>query len=311
MRLKSKHICILLSYLFLGSIGALYAQNEIITLWQNGIPNAITNSDYKEIEEVNDGRLTRVSKVSIPTLAVFLPEKSKFNGTAIVICPGGGYSHLAMDKEGLKVAKWLNTLGISAFVLKYRLPSDLIMENKTIGPLQDAQEAMRAIRRHANRWNINPEKIGIMGFSAGGHLASTLSTHYSDEVYVHDTTSAKPSFSILIYPVISMEDEITHKGSKSNLLGNAPSQDLTALYSNEKQIDSLTPPTFLVHATDDKAVPVENSIKYYMALKNNNVMAEMHIYERGGHGFGLGVKDTSLFWTAACERWLRANHYLD
>lgn len=311
MRLKSKHICILLSYLFLGSIGTLYAQNEIITLWQNGIPNAIANSDYKEIEVVKEGQLTNTSMVTIPTLSLFLPDKDKRNGTAVVICPGGGYSHLAMDKEGFKAAKWLNTLGITAFVLKYRLPSDLIMENKTIGPLQDAQEAMRTVRRHANRWNINPEKIGIMGFSAGGHLASTLSTHYSDEVYVHDTTSAKPNFSILIYPVISMEDEITHKGSKSNLLGNAPSQDLTALYSNEKQIDSLTPPTFLVHATDDKAVPVENSIKYYMALKKNNVSAEMHIYEKGGHGFGLGVKDTSLYWTESCELWLKSNKYID
>jgi acetyl esterase/lipase len=132
-----------------------------------------------------------------------------------------------------------------------------------------------------------------------------------DDVYVHDSISAKPNFSILIYPVISMENEITHKGSRTNLLGNVPSEDLMALYSNEKQIDSLTPPTFLVHATDDKAVPVENSIQYYMALKNNNVLAEMHIYEKGGHGFGLGVKDTSLYWTESCIFWLKSNKYID
>lgn len=311
MTLKSKLSSILFTYLFFGLIGTLYAQNEILNLWSNEIPNAITNSDYKEIEVIKDGQLTSTSKVTVPTLSLFLPDKDKSNGTAVVICPGGGYSHLAMDKEGFKVAKWLNTLGITAFVLKYRLPSDEIMKNKTIGPLQDAQEAIRTVRRYAGKWNIDPKKVGVMGFSAGGHLASTVSTQYRDELYVHDTISAKPNFSILIYPVISMEDKITHKGSKTNLLGNAPSEDLMALYSNEKQIDSMTPPTFLVHATDDNVVPVENSIHYYMALKKNNVPAEMHIYEKGGHGFGLGVKDTSEYWTTACERWLRANHYLD
>lgn len=311
MTLKSKLSSILFTYLFFGLIGTLYAQNEILNLWSNEIPNAITNSDYKEIEVIKDGQLTSTSKVTVPTLSLFLPDKDKSNGTAVVICPGGGYSHLAMDKEGFKVAKWLNTLGITAFVLKYRLPSDEIMKNKTIGPLQDAQEAIRTVRRYAGKWNIDPKKVGVMGFSAGGHLASTVSTQYRDELYVHDTISAKPNFSILIYPVISMEYKITHKGSKTNLLGNAPSEDLMALYSNEKQIDSMTPPTFLVHATDDNVVPVENSIHYYMALKKNNVPAEMHIYEKGGHGFGLGVKDTSEYWTTACERWLRANHYLD
>jgi acetyl esterase/lipase len=311
MKLNSNLNRILFAFLFLGSIGASYSQNEIITLWQNEIPNAITNSDYKEIEVLKEGQLSSTSKVTVPTLTLFLPNSKKSNGTAVVICPGGGYSHLAIDKEGFKVASWLNTLGITAFVLKYRLPSDWIMENKTIGPLQDAQEAIRMVRRHANTWNINPEKIGIIGFSAGGHLASTLSTHYLDDVYVHDATSAKPNFSILIYPVISMEDKITHQGSKTNLLGIAPSEDLMVLYSNEKQIDSLTPPTFLIHATDDKAVPVENSIKYYMALKNNNVPDEIHIYETGGHVFGLGVKDTSLYWTESCELWLRSNKYID
>jgi acetyl esterase/lipase len=311
MILKSKHLFFFLTYLFFGFIGTFYAQNKTITLWPNGAPNAITNSDYKEIEVIKEGQLTSTSKVTIPTLLLFLPDKSTSNGAAVIICPGGGYSHLAIDKEGFKVAKWLNTLGITAFVLKYRLPNDGIMENKTIGPLQDAQEAVRTVRRNAKTWNINPEKIGTMGFSAGGHLASTLSTHYLDEVYVHDTTSAKPNFSILIYPVISMEQAITHEGSRTNLLGNAPSERLIKYYSNEQQIDSLTPPAFLVHATDDKAVPVENSIHYYMALKNNNVPAELHIYEKGGHGFGLGISDTNLYWTESCEHWLKSNKYMD
>jgi acetyl esterase/lipase len=311
MTLKSKHLFIFLTYFSLVSIGTLYAQNETITLWPNEIPNAIENSDYNEMEVIKDSQLTSTSKVTVPTLSLFLPDKDKSNGTAIVICPGGGYLHLAIDKEGFRIAKWLNTLGITAFVLKYRLPSDEIMENKTIGPLQDAQEALRIVRRDAKKWNINPEKIGIMGFSAGGHLASTVSTHYLDEVYVHDTISAKPNFSILIYPVISMEEEITHQGSKTNLLGNTPSDSLVKFYSNEQQIDSLTPPAFLIHASDDKVVPVENSINYYKALKNNNVPAELHIYEKGGHGFGLGVKDTSLYWTVSCEHWLKSNKYVD
>lgn len=311
MKLKTRIHVFVLTYLLCGMFGYLYAQTEILTLWPNGIPNAIVNSDYKEIDKVDNGQITSVSKVTEPTLSIFLPEPNNSNGTAIVICPGGGYSHLAIDKEGFKVAKWLNTLGISAFVLKYRLPSDDIMKDKTIGPLQDAQEALRLVRRNAKEWNINTEKIGVMGFSAGGHLASTLSTHYNNEVYVHDSISSKPDFSILIYPVISMDENITHKGSKTNLLGDSPSQEYIVKYSNEKQIDSLTPPAFLIHATDDRVVPVENSINYYLALKNNNVPAEIHIYEKGGHGFGLGVKDTSLYWTKQCEQWLKAHHFLN
>lgn len=311
MKIKSTYKYILLTFLFFGLKGILSAQNETFSLWPNEIPNAIANENYTEIEVVSEGLLTSTSKVTVPTLTLFSPDKDKSNGTAIVIFPGGGYRHLAMDKEGFKVAKWLNTLGVTAFVLKYRLPSDEIMENKTIGPLQDAQEAIRYVRRNATKWNINSEKIGVIGFSAGGHLASTVSTHYLDEVYVHDSISAKPNFSILIYPVISMDDKITHKGSKTNLLGNTPSEELVKFYSNEKQIDSLTPPTFLVHATDDKAVPVENSIHYYLALKDNNVPVEMHIFDNGGHGFGLGLKETSLYWTTACEKWLLLHQFID
>ncbi len=186
------------------------------------------------------------------------------------------------------------------------------MQDKTIGPLQDAQEALRFVRRNAKKYSIDSDKIGIMGFSAGGHLASTLATHYNQNVYkVSDSTSAKPNFSILIYPVISMEEGTTHNGSKNNLLGEDASKEITVKYSNEKQVNAETPKTFLVHATDDGSVPVENSINYYLALKNNGVFAEIHLYQQGGHGFGLGVKSTSQFWAKDCENWLKINNLMD
>jgi acetyl esterase/lipase len=243
-------------------------------------------------------------------LSIFIPKETKPNQTAVVICPGGGYTHLAFDKEGTKVAEWFNSLGIAAFVLKYRMPTDLTMKNKNVGPLQDAQEAIRYVRQNAAKWNIDPNKVGILGFSAGGHLASTASTHYDDKVYESAyKVSARPDFSLLIYPVISMENEITHKGSQTNLLGENPSKELIDSFSNEKKVTSQTPPTFLIHATDDTVVIPENSINYYLALKKNGVSAELHIYEKGGHGFGLGVADTSKFWTRDCAEWLKSNGY--
>lgn len=293
---------------FFGVTDFLQAQNEVVPLWSKEIPGAIISEDYKEVPVLENGIVRDVSKVTTPTLTVFVPENP--NGTAIVICPGGGYAYLAINKEGFKVAKWLNTLGITAFVLKNRLPSDEIMKDKTIGPLQDAQEAIRYVRRNAEKWAINTQKVGVIGFSAGGHLASTLSTHYKDEVYkVTDNISARPDFSILIYPVISMDEKITHKGSRNNLLGTLPSAALVEKYSNEKQIDSLSPPTYIVHAVDDKTVPIENSIQYFLALKNNKVPCEIHFYEKGSHGFGLGNNGTSKNWTSQCEDWLRFNNY--
>ena len=288
---------------------SLRAQNQVIPLW-NKIPDEIKSVDYKEKETIKDGIVQSTSQVSIPTLSIFIPKETKPNQTAVIICPGGGYSHLAFDKEGTKVAEWFNSIGIAAFVLKYRMPTDLTMKNKKVGPLQDAQEAIRYVRQNATKWNIDPSKIGILGFSAGGHLASTASTHFDDKVYESIyKVSARPDFSLLIYPVISMENDITHKGSQTNLLGNNPSQELINSFSNEKKVTSQTPPTFLVHATDDTAVIPENSINYYLALKKNGVTSELHLYEKGGHGFGLGVKDTSKFWTKDCIEWLKANGY--
>ena len=284
-----------------------YAQErEVIKLWQDSIPNAIVNPDYKEIQTQKDSALWSVEKVKEPTLTIFAPEQP--NGTAVVICPGGGYHHLAINKEGFKIAEWLNTRGITAFVLKYRMPNDSISTNKTIAPLQDAQRAMRYVRQNAKHWNLDENKIGVLGFSAGGHLASTLSTHYDDTVYKAEyEVSARPDFSILVYPVISMKDGITHQGSKTNLLGETPSNETVEFYSNETQITSETPKTILIHATDDKSVPVENSLQYYLALKENKVPAELHIYENGGHGFGLGRGFTSDDWPKACETWLDKN----
>jgi acetyl esterase/lipase len=295
---------------FIATSGFLQAQNEVISVWTNEIPGAIDAVDYKEVQVNKNGTVEFFSKVTIPTLTVFTPENS--NGTAVVICPGGAYANLYIDGEGYKMAKWFNKLGITAFVLKYRLPSDAIMKDKTIGPLQDAQEAVRYIRRNASKWGINSQKVGIIGFSAGGHLAATLSTHYKDQVYkVIDSTSARPDFSVLVYPVISMDDKTTHKGSKNNLLGINPSQELIYKYSNDTQIDAMTPPTFIIHAMDDKSVLVENSIQYFLALKKNNVACEAHFYQTGKHGFGLGrAGTTSLNWSKQLEDWLKANNYL-
>lgn len=282
---------------------------KIIPLWDK-IPGEINTIDYKETAGIVDGKLQSVSKVTTPTLTVFLPKDVKPNQTAVIILPGGGYQHLAIDKEGFKVAEWFNSLGITAFVLKYRLPSDLIMKDKKIGPLQDAQEAVRYVRENAEKWNIDPNKIGVLGFSAGGHLASTIATHYDDKVYESKfKVSARPDFSLLIYPVISMQNDITHKGSQTSLLGENPSQELIDSFSNEKRVTVQTPPTFLIHATDDTVVLPENSINYYLALKKNGVSAELHIYEKGGHGFGLGIQDTSKLWTRDCEEWLKSNGY--
>ena len=300
----------LLFFVSLGISLAAFSQKKEIPLWDK-VPDEIISKEYIEkIVSNKDGVAEDIRKVTVPTLTAYFADQEKSNGTSVIICPGGGYGMLAINKEGFKVAEWFNSLGINAFVLKYRLPSDLIMKNKTVAPLQDAQEAIRLVRRNAIKWNLNPNKIGIMGFSAGGHLAATLATHYDDKVYTpSDTTSAKPNFSILIYPVISMQEGVTHQGSKDNLLGKNAQGEIVDKYSNEKQITVSTPKTFLVHATDDKAVPVENSINYYLALKKEKVPAEMHLYENGGHGFGLGVKGTNTFWPETCKKWLAVNDY--
>ncbi|HIB38255.1 alpha/beta hydrolase [Mesonia sp.] len=289
---------------------SLNAQNFTVDLWQKSIPNSIENEDYIENSEIENGRMRSVSQVSTPTLTAFIPTKN-VSKTAVIICPGGGYTHLAMEKEGYKVAEWLSGLGIHAFVLKYRMPTSQTMKQTEIGPLQDIQRAVRMVRAKAKQFNIEIERVGVLGFSAGGHLASTIATHYDDKVYDQEfKESARPDFSILVYPVISMKKGITHEGSKNALLGENASAKLIVDFSNETQVNANTPPTFLVHATDDQAVPVENSINYYLQLKKFGVEAEMHIYKDGGHGFGLGRKGTHTQWPNALENWLLTYRFI-
>jgi acetyl esterase/lipase len=302
-----KQLIILVLAINMLSIAQLKAQT-IIPLYKN-----IPNSKKSDVREVSDTTVKRgkVSKVVKPTLTAFLPEKSTANGTAIVICPGGGYSYLVVNDEGANVARELAAHGIAAFVLKYRLPSDVTMINREIGPLQDAQQAIKTIRERAKEWNIDPAKVGIMGFSAGGHVASTAATHYQKAVIDNpQNTNLRPDFALLIYPVITFQDSILHKGSKKALIGENASAEKVREYSNELQVTTDTPPAFLVACTDDKIVPVANSINYYTALQKHAVKCEMHIYQSGGHGFGMNNATTKDKWMDHLYNWLMVNHWL-
>jgi acetyl esterase/lipase len=299
-----------LFFLFLSINNYCYSQKQIILIWNTTIPGEIKNSNYTEKEVYKESILQKKYNVTNPTLTIYKPEKP--NGTSILIFPGGGYQHLSMEKEGSKIAEWLNSMQITAFVVKYRLPSDLIMEDKTIGPLQDAQEAIKIVRKNAKQWKLDENKIGVIGFSAGGHLASTLATKFDEKTYASkdNTISSRPDFTLLIYPVISMKNEITHSSSKTSLLGNNPTELLVEKFSNENHVTIQTPPTFIVHTSDDKSVSVMNSINYYLALKEKKIDAELHLYEKGGHGFGLGSKETSQFWVIDCTNWLKKHNFL-
>ncbi|TWI83311.1 acetyl esterase/lipase [Lacibacter cauensis] len=277
------------------------AQTEM-PLYSSAIPNAKQAANKESA--VSKDNVLRISKVSVPTLTVYKPENA--NGMSVIICPGGGYGILAFDKEGTRVAEEMNKWGITAFVLKYRLPDDTTNIDRSIAPLMDAQQAIRLVRSRATEWGLKKDKIGIMGFSAGGHLASTAATHFSSNADVtnKDTSSVRPDFAILIYPVISFDSTITHKGSRNNLVGATASAEIIKLYSNELQVNAKTPPSFLVHAGDDGAVPVENSIRYYQACIKYKVPVEMHLYPKGGHGFGLNNKTTSDNWMERLKNWL-------
>ena len=284
----------------------LSMSQTIVPLYKESIPNSKPSKDEEKSEQPN-GTLI-ISKISRPTLSIYLPSKEKANGTAVIILPGGGYSIVATGHEGADVAKRFTDMGVAAFVVKYRIPNIETMVNPEIGPLQDAQQAIKTVREGAKQWNIDPSKIGIMGFSAGGHLASTAGTHYNKS-YISNAgnTSLRPDFMLLIYPVISFTDAIGHIGSRDNLIGKNPSQQKITEYSNELQVTGDTPPTFLVHASDDNVVNPENSIVFYQALIKNHVAAEMHIYEAGGHGFGLHLKNKNEHWMDQCKYWMQ-NH---
>ncbi|TFH24129.1 MAG: alpha/beta hydrolase [Bacteroidia bacterium] len=294
----------------IAGVGSCLGQNMILPLWEGDPPN------YKETGEVtiwDTSDIVRVRNVQKPDIAVFLPSKKNATGEAVVICPGGGYQILAYDWEGSDIARWLNSEGIAACVLKYRLPGSKsnIVPHKS--PLMDAQRAMRMVRAHAEKWNIDTGKVGIMGFSAGGHLASTLSTHFdagdptsTDPV---EQESCRPDFSVLVYPVISLAADFTHKGSGIALLGEDPDPELLRYYSNELQVNEETPPAILIHSDDDKAVPVENSIVYYEALRANGVTSELHIYPYGGHGYSLAIGQGHLStWPDRVIEWIKYIH---
>ncbi len=292
------------------TFSSLFAQIKPVELplYEGQTPNAKPGPN--EEKTVTDGIL-RISQVRNPTLTAYLPTKEKATGAAVVICPGGGYSILAAGHEGVDIARKFNEQGIAAFVVKYRLPDAKISTNPEISPLQDAQQAIRLVRKRATEWQVDPNHIGIMGFSAGGHLASTAGTHFQKAVIPNpENISVRPDFLILIYPVISSQPGVAHAGSFEKLLGKNASPEKLKEYSNEQQVTAQTPPTFLVHASDDKVVPADNSILFYQALQKQNIPAELHIYPKGGHGFGLKNPTTPDNWFERCLNWMVASNIL-
>jgi acetyl esterase/lipase len=277
---------------------------DIINLY----PGSVPNSTQAAKNETNTGPYPGMIRRSIiPTLEVSLPEKEKATGAAVVICPGGGYSVIVYQGEGLSTAKEFAKNGVAAFVLKYRLPSDSFEINKSIAPLQDAQQAIKLVRENAAKWNIDANKVGIMGFSAGGHLASTEATHFKKALIENNNnTSLRPDFQILIYPVISMQDSLTHADSRRKLLGNSPSKEMINEFSNELQVDENSPPAYITQAADDNVVDVDNSIVYFEALRHHKVSVEMHIYPKGGHGFVLRQQG----WMELLFKWMKVNNWI-
>lgn len=285
------------------------AQTVLPLYGNEPIKNSKPSKDEEKSEWQNG--ILIISKISRPTLSVYLPSKEKANGAAVLICPGGGYSIVAASHEGSDVAKKFNEMGIAAFVLKYRIPDTATMMDKEIGPLQDAQQAMKIIRMRAKEWGIDTGRVGIMGFSAGGHLASTEGTHYHHVVIDNkENVNLRPNFMMLIYPVISFQDSIGHIGSRDNLIGKNPSQEKKDEYSNELQVTDETPPTFLVQASDDDVVNPKNSIVFYLALLKHNIPAELHMYETGGHGFGMNMKRSKEEWMETLKNWMDTNGWL-
>ena len=291
-------------------IADLLNAQTVIPLY-NEVPDSKPALNYSEKADTGTDGIIRISKVSIPGITIFPANNASSKNTAVIICPGGGYANLAYNLEGTDVAKIFNSWGITAIVLKYRLPDNAIMKDKSIGPLQDAQRALQYVRENAKQLNIDPQKIGIMGFSAGGHVAATASTHF-EKSYIDnpENISLRPDFSILAYPVISFTDSLAHIGSRENLLGKNPSQQLINNFSNEQQVNKNTPPTFLVLAGDDDVVNPENSIKYYEALLKDRIPAEMHIYQNGGHGFGTHNHTTKDDWMQTLKHWMQHNNFL-
>lgn len=280
--------------------------SEEIFLWSDGeVPNFIDEDLGCEKVEAN----SRTTNIHRPSLRFYPADKKNNSGAAVLICPGGGYDALAMGHEGGDVALWLNSVGVNAAVLKYRVPKGENYRYSHETPMLDAARAMRIMKCNAGKWGYDAGEVGILGFSAGGHVAATLCVRFDDgdsgSADAVERESSRPGFAILVYPVISMDFDVTHKGSRQNFMTRRPGQELVDYYSNEKHVGEETPVTFLVHADDDTAVRAENSVLYYRALRAAGVSAEMHIFEKGGHGFGLGIEGmANTKWPQLCAEWM-------
>ena len=282
---------------------------QVIPLYSGKIPNSKISINEEQIT-ANALVDTVTRNVSIPTLTIFLPLKNLSKGSAVIICPGGGYGGLLTKREGSDVARAFAKLGVTAFVLKYRLPNDAIMEDKSIGPLQDALQALKMVRQNAVKWNIDASKIGIMGFSAGGHLASSAGTHFDARIIENsENIDLRPDFMVLVNPVISFSNEIGHIGSRNNLLGKTPSAEKIQFFSNELHVNQSSPQTFLVHTADDTVVSPENSFRFYHALRKNKVNAELHIYSEGEHGFLK--KPVFEEWFGRTVNWMKDRSFIE
>ncbi|WP_382381884.1 alpha/beta hydrolase [Formosa undariae] len=282
------------------------AQHLELPLWGENIPN-YPETDEEEIRALEG--VLKIRNVKKPGIEVFLPSEKLRNGQAVIICPGGGYAIMNWDWEGTDIAKWLNSQGIVAIVLKYRLPRSKSNIVSYKSPILDAQRAVRLTRHHAKAWGVDSTRIGIMGFSAGGHVAATLAVHYNEK-YAEptdniDLLSARPDFSVLVYPVITFKDDFTDPNSRKRLLNDNLDEKLIEHFSTELHVTAETPAAFIMHSTDDTGVPVQNSLKYYEALVNNKVEAEMHLYPIGWHGYALARDNPYLStWTERLEAWL-------
>lgn len=301
--------CPLLALLAVATV-AEAAEPPAMPLYPGDIPGAIKAPDEEKVRDPAN-EFPFYSDISRPTLTVYRPAKQDARRAAVIILPGGGYRGVSILKEGFDVARACNEMGVTAFVLKYRTPSDRHMKDKRRGPLQDAQQAIAMVRRDAARWQIDPNRVGVMGFSAGGHLAATAGTMFKSPVLPQwQSADVRPNFLMLIYPVITFTEAGVHAGSRKQLLGDAPAQADLQRFSAELAVTAETPPTFLVHAADDAIVPVANSIRFFEALQSRKIPAQLMIYPSGGHGYGLNNATTRDRWIDRCRQWLQSQGWI-